>query len=415
MAVPAPTTPFAPDATPLWERPLAPHFGYRSTVTTVDGVFVDRRDVIDLATGATLWELPWDPSDRSTLIDPYQNFLLGCGAFGDDLTVLAPRPDKQFKVTGCDPRSGQTRWHTPLTRVDPFVWSDRAGKEPYLAAGGGMDMMISDRWTSIDPCGDRIRWETPLDTPAETPTADAPPHNAGDILIGLADDHFLPCRIAGLDARTGQVRWRLDDPDWALVGVSDTYIVTMHRWDSYGQPLCPGHFIETGDANSYHARRPAACGVCRAYVAVRVLDRATGRVRWEHAWRSAGRSADWSIALAFPDSNCQGAAAVCGDVLVTGEGDHLRGHRLSDGKPLWTASITDLADLDGGRINLTLPHLGTHQHWLPIDIEEPRTTVLVHAATGRTITLDSRVWTVIDHTVLIRDSTRIRALALPSV
>ncbi|BFV54930.1 hypothetical protein KCMC57_up63540 [Kitasatospora sp. CMC57] len=412
MAAPARTAPFPPEAAPLWERPLAPHYGYLSTVTTIDGVFVDRRDVIDLATGTTLWELPWDPSDRDVLDLPCQNLLAGCGAFGEDLVVLAPRPDKHFKATGCDPRTGQTRWHTPRTRIDPFLWSDHAGKEPYLAAGGGIDMIDSECWGRIDPRGDRIRWNTPLDTPA---AATAPDITPADTLIGIADDAWLSSQIAGLDSRTGQVRWRADDPGRALIGVGSSHVVTMHFWDTYGQPLCPGHFVEVGDANSFHARKPSACGACQAYVAVRVLDRATGRIRWQHTWQSASGSVDWSIGLDFTSSATQGAAAVCGDVLVTGEGEHLRGYRLSDGAPMWTSPLSEVIRLDIGRTNLIFPRLGTHQRWLPIDVGAgPGTTsLLVHAETGRIITMDRQVWTVIDHTALTRDSRRMRACSLP--
>jgi outer membrane protein assembly factor BamB len=229
-------------------------------------------------------------------------------------------------------------------------------------------------------------------------------------LIGLADGDYLTGNIAILNAHTGQVRWRVHDPEWALAGVSDSSTVMMHCWDSYGQPMCEAHF--DGRSTNHPALKPTACGACLAYVAVRVLDRATGRLRWEHAWRSAGENVDWSIALPFPSSDLQGAAAVCDDTLITGEGDSLHGFRLSDGTPQWTSPLTDLLPLDGWRINLALPHLGTHQHWLPIDIEGTRTSVLVHGATGRIVTLDCHVWTVIDHTALVRDSTHIRAFAL---
>jgi hypothetical protein len=187
----------------------------------------------------------------------------------------------------------------------------------------------------------------------------------------------------------------------------------MWLWDSFLQPMCESHRQDADLDHHPLALTRSACGPCQARVGVQVLDRATGERLWEHSWQSAGHQVDWAVALDFARSDLQGAAAVCGQVLITGEGDTLCGRSLDDGALLWSTPVPHLTE-GNCRSSVVAPELGVHSTWLPLTTNRSRTNLLVHGATGRIVRVDGWLWAVIDDTVLVRDEQHVRGLRLPT-
>ena len=151
------------EVTMVWERALeAPGPGYSAWMPSRRGVFVDQRQVIDLATGAGLWTLPPCGSPGESPVMPWggQNW----GFFGEDLVAFKPVPGAGLTVTGYHPRTGLLRRNIPHSRVSGNVWGDQAHKEPYLAASVDGNNDPCREWTFIDPHRDRLAWRTPAST-----------------------------------------------------------------------------------------------------------------------------------------------------------------------------------------------------------------------------------------------------------
>jgi outer membrane protein assembly factor BamB len=378
-----------------WERAIPRSRSGFLTVPHIDGVFVHHKDVLDAATGTTLWTLPWHPDENKWTA------VAGCanhGVFGEDLVVFTPAPGHGSSVAGCDPRTGAVRWRTERSSIRLSIWTDHGLRPRYMTSG--LDGPGESDWAKIEAHADRVEWHT-LDSTPRVGAASTPPPT--QVLLGMAEDDYIPHKIVGLDARDGRILWRLGDPGWRLVGASTDRIAMMRLWRNLdpAPTLCVSHSLKMDeDGGPLAGPGGLVCAACSADVAVRVLDRATAKEVWTYSWRSAGAFSDWSVALPFLNGQHQGTGAVCGDTLITGEGDELCGRSMRDGSVLWTSSVPLGPFDDDARFDLSTPALQDHDEWLPIHIEDGRHALAVHVATGATAYVPGRVECIIGDTAI---------------
>lgn len=268
-----------------------------------------RLDIIDAATG--------EPQSTFTAPTDLVDWRQAVG--NDSIVVVAPSGPLGFLPTdgaiapelpvddGTDrpdlcPADELPAWGA-LSLADGTVqWAACSSAKTYRAMIGagaevvlGMESGDTAEVVALSATDGTELWRQPV---ARIHGLDAGPADAGGIVV--VDRNDAGAVVAGLDAITGDERWRLE-PGLALLATTETTVVAASASD----PSLPG---------------------------IRALDRATGEGLW---------TSDVSYEELANERISRGSVAVTGDVLAVASGSSLTGIDIRTGEELWTTRQLD--------------------------------------------------------------------------
>jgi outer membrane protein assembly factor BamB len=254
-----------------------------------------------------------------------------------------------------------------------------------------------------------------------------------------------PRRLALLDPATGQAKWDIDWSDRVFgnrvfghrlqqaagsrqVRLAPTYLDRGFpgEWEAglAGIDEADGTLlwhIAYPSVNSGGWRSPVYLGSSGRYlvlvgvprlhddkgrITVAVHDRLTGRLVWDVRWPDRTE----------PGTPVAGVADICGNIVLTLEGDFLRARRIEDGRQLWSTVPPPRYGLgDQGRAPATQWAWLWHAKADPGPAACEGKDLFIHAPTGRYLTISRAFHQTQDDLVLTHAGGMLTCLELPRV
>lgn len=271
---------------------------------TADTVFVAEAGgtlhAVESATGATRWRFA--TGSPLIAVPPL--------AAGDLLLVVGRSPERpDGNLVAVEVATGEERWQALI---------GSHGQTTVAVAGDVVYAALADpaqqegpTLAALDLASGRVRWRHPLAGARERITS-GPALGAGLVLAGVGrrtpnDEVWADGALLAVDARTGDLRWRVDT--WAPVEVTPTVVGDI----AYALDRSSGTLWSVGTADgAVRWHRPQASGnglrgnddpvrvddgtiYMRRQGALDVLDAATGELRWRFV---SGAAIDGEFAVA---------------------------------------------------------------------------------------------------------------------
>jgi hypothetical protein len=352
-----------------------------------------------------------------------------------ELCITGRREDVDTVVVGAvDSRSGQAVWrHAPVPseefRAGPWFWwlRSRYPDVDLLIPHGPDSRGTPRRLALIDPATGQVRWDIDWSDRVWASSGNRPPQAPGTRQVRLGPtylDKGIPgaseAGLAGIDEADGTLLWHIEYPSangwgWAspvYLGSSGRYLVLVgvpRLHDDKGWPAPgPGRRASPDNDEAPSPRVPVRCDTCGglrpAYITVAVHDRLTGRQLWRVRW--ADRTA--------PHTPVAGVADICGDVVLTSEGDFLRARHIEDGRQLWAT-----VPRPGYRLADQGSAPATQWAWLrqartdPVPPDREPKDLFIHALTGQYLTIGRAFHQTQDDLVLTHAGGMLTCLELP--
>ncbi|MFF7251555.1 hypothetical protein ACFZBU_47795 [Embleya sp. NPDC008237] len=369
----------------VWRRPAHPYETSTGVLRAAprSGVVVDTAAVIDVVDGRTLWTLPY-PREMDTAPESVTGWSGTRVAVLDDvgrIVVCRPRGGG-VAVSVFALRTGRRLGGVSRSRVPLHVW------HAWLCQDDGLerDVWDLDHRVGLDWKGDRLLWEAFSYGVAGRPGV-AVPARSDEVVVARygTDGPNAWAWAVGLDRRDGRQVWTtFADPHWFHLATMDEQVVLFRPWPPMG----------LGARDGYGPGAPGAGRVDKG--GVRVLDRCTGAVVWEHHWSVPRASRTWPVTALRDGPGCAPVAAAAG-VVVAGEEGAWVGRAVGDGRVVWRTS--DDLGRPGG---LGLGYQRRFGDWVcfPASLEG---SLLVHAPTGHLVRLRASVEAVVGDRAFLLD------------